>query len=144
MARITTRIKFPTGSPDQILQLMTAVQEKHAEEGVNSPLTGVDMEAFGTAITSAKQKRAEAAKLEAKAQALYAEAHTMMGIAKGQTSKTEGTLYYNLCKIRDLLLIIHRNNENNLEPWGFKVVIGQAAPRQRKDKAAEKPAALDS
>ncbi len=109
--------------------------------GPKSPLTEADMKLVSDLLAAAQAKRAEASSLMARAEALNGEAANLIGVAKGQTSKTPGTLYFQLCKIRDLLLPLNRGIENNLELWGFKVVIGQAAaPRKRE----AKPASLDS
>lgn len=140
MARTTTRVNIPTNSPDEMIKLGTSIQEEHVEAGDKSPVAGMKMTEFGQMIADAAAKRAEAAKLAARAEALNGEAARIIGIAKGQTSKTEGTLYYEICKARDLLLVVHRGMENNLEPWGFKVVVGTAAAprkREKKDPAAQ-------
>jgi hypothetical protein len=145
MARSTTRIGIPTKSPDEMLHLASSIQAEHTEAGGQSPLTGIDMESFAARVADAAAKRAEAAKLAARAEALNGEAAKIIGIAKGQTSKTAGTLYYDICKARDILLIVHRGVENNLEPWGFRVVTGTAAAPRRTARTNPAPAAsLDS
>jgi len=101
------------------------------------------MEAYQTRLAEATAKRAQAAKLEAQAQALNAEVSNLIGTAPGQSSKTPNTLYFELCKARDLLLVVHRGQENNLETWGFKVVTGTAAAPRKREKKSD-PAALDS
>ncbi len=135
MARTTTRINIPTNSPDLMLKLLAKVDEKHQELGSKSPLASLEMDKYRAWLAEAKAKREEAAKLEAQAQALNAEVSNLLGTAPGQSSKTPDTLYFELCKARDLLLVVHRGNENQLETWGFKVVTGTAAaPRKREKK----------
>jgi len=143
MARTTTRINIPTNSPDLMLKLLSKVGETHLELGAKSPLTSLEMEAYQTRLAEATAKRAQAAKLEAQAQALNAEVSNLIGTAPGQSSKTPDTLYFELCKARDLLLVVHRGQENNLETWGFKVVTGTAAAPRKREKKSD-PAALDS
>ena len=141
MSRVTTRVDLHKSSPDQMVKLAAAVKDKHVADGPKSPLTEADMKLVSDLLAAAQAKRAEASSLIARAEALNGEAANLIGVAKGQTSKTPGTLYFQLCKIRDLLLPLNRGIENNLELWGFKVVIGQAAaPRKRE----AKPASLDS
>jgi len=138
MSRVTTRVDLPKSSPDQMVKLAAAVQKKHVADGAQSPLSEADMKLVSDLLTEAQAKRAEASALIARAEALNGQAANLIGVAKGQTSKTPGTLYFQLCKIRDLLLPLNRGTENNLELWGFHVVIGQAAaPRKREKKAAE-------
>jgi hypothetical protein len=143
MARTTTRITIPTNSPDLMLKLLAKVDETHQEQGDKSPLAALDMETYQKRLAEATAKRAQAAKLEAQAQALNAQVNTLLGTAPGQSSKTPDTLYFDLCKARDLLLVVHRGNENNLETWGFKVVTGTAAAPRKREKKSE-AASLDS
>lgn len=143
MARITTRISIPTNSPDLMLKLLASVGEKHEELGAKSPLASLEMDKYQTRLAAAQEKRAEAAKLEAQAQALNAEVSNLLGTGPGQTSKTPETLYFELCKARDLLLVVHRGNENQLETWGFKVVTGTAAAPRKREKKGD-GATLDS
>jgi hypothetical protein len=88
-------------------------------------------------LAQAKPARAQAKDYERQAQALYEQSSRMLGVAKGQTRRTDGTGLNVALKLRDLLLALNRGQENALEPWGFTVIIGSAAaPKRRaKDKA---------
>jgi len=61
----------------------------------------------------------------------------MLGISQGQNSQTEGTLLFEIKRVRDLLLGASRGNEKALEPWGFDVTVGEAkAPTRKEQKSA--------
>ncbi len=131
MARKTIRIEIPNSSPDGMLTILQGIKDKQETEGANSPINGVDMTEFATEVDSAAADRAEAKRLEAEVQTLNMKANRTIGISEGQTSQTEGTLYFEMLQIRDQLLSYYRGNEKELEQWGFKVVIGNASVGRR-------------
>jgi hypothetical protein len=87
-------------------------------------------------VTQAKPARAKAKDYDRQAQALYESSSKLLGLATGQNSRTEGTGLTLAVKMRDLLLALNRDQENALEPWGFTVVVGSAAPPKKKTPAA--------
>ena len=80
-------------------------------------------------LAQAKPARAQARDYERQAQALYEQSSRMLGVAKGQTRRTDGTGLNVTLKLRDLLLALNRGQENALEPWGFTVIIGRELRR---------------
>lgn len=119
MARKTVRVDIPT-NPDDLLQLLEKVIAKNAADGAASPLKSLNMATF-----EAKTQVALAANSEM--QRLYE-------LAKIETGKrdnafgsiqTADTALYILGQIRDLLLVIYKNNPRELGQWGFGVVEGE-------------------
>ena len=63
---------------------------------------------------------------------LYEKANTTLGVAKGQSIRSDGTGLNRVAKARALLLALNLGKENALEPFGFKVVVGSAsAPKKQ-------------
>jgi hypothetical protein len=54
------------------------------------------------------------------------QAINILGYGEGQTSLTEGTVYFFNCSIRDFLLNKFEGTEEQLSEWGFDVVISSA------------------
>lgn len=133
MARKVVRIEIPTSRPDDLLTLFEAALAKHKALGQNSPLTGIDMVLFEQVVTQVRPLRDLAKDFERQAQVKFEQAANLMGVGMGQSSHTAGTLYFDLLRIRDLLLAMFRGHENELETWGFSVVTGTAASPKRKD-----------
>jgi hypothetical protein len=122
--RRNIRVDVPTRNPDELLTLAEAIIAQDTDLGAASPLTGnVDMTAFGALTTDARTLLTQADSKRADKEALNGQAAEIIGYAIGQTSFTPGTLYYYLVIIRDRLLQISTGVEQNLEQWGFHVVI---------------------
>jgi len=137
MARKTIRIKLPRKSPSNLLLLLSDIKKKHDDLGANSPLDATDAAAIDALITSLQPKYTEAKELEAGAQILNEQVRVGLGMYIGQTAQTPGTGMYLTTKLRDLLLSLHKGNEESLSLYGFNVVVGQARiPRRRKEKPA--------
>jgi len=142
MAKKNIRVEIPTGKPDSMITLSEAITEKHesysapaaspaaAAAAEESPLHHINMNAFKEKTALAKTTLASARKMDNEAQDLIQEAHTIMGTAEGQTSETEGTLYFLLDKIRTTLLGDSTGNEEELQKYGFIVVVGQTRGRR--------------
>ncbi len=132
-ARKNVRVDMPT-KPETMLELADAIIEKHTELGVASPLTAalVDMTAFETLVTEANTLLDDWKSFTEDAQTFHNQAQVILGYADGQTSETEGTIYYYLCIIRDRLLQKYQGTEEALAQWGFKVVISskQTGPKK--------------
>jgi len=123
MSKRNVRVTIPKSSPDKLLKLIILILLKDAELGDDSPLKNLDMKLFKDLSETADTKRKEAEELRAKSEATAQESRKALGIAKGQTSDTEGTAYNLLLLIRDQLLIEFSGVEERLEEFGFNVVI---------------------
>ena len=96
-----------------------------------------DMAAFETKKDDARTNRTDAANNHSSAEAKNQKARVKLGIGDGQTSNTPDTCYNILTLSRDLLLVIHQENEERLNAYGFNVVISEArSPTKRHAKAS--------
>lgn len=138
MAKKNIRVETPTASPDSMISLSEAITEKHETyAGSESPLHHMDMDAFKKKTEMAKKTLASMRTMDNEAQDLIQEANTIMGFSEGQTSETEGTLYFTVDKIRLTLLGDSTGNEEELQKYGFNVVVGET--RGRKTSRIELP-----
>lgn len=117
------KVRIPRTSPDKLMHLGEAIIAKHNEPGGNSPLDDEEVGELQTAVTAARLLEEEAEGLHEEGENLNEQADTLLGIAKGQTLQTEGTVYYLIDDVRDKLLLVHEDNEEALSEYGFKVVI---------------------
>ena len=127
MSRKNVRIEIPSSSPSKMLKLAADIIKQH-NSGEPSPLKAESVEKFTEQKSLAESKREQSQEANQMAQALMQESHTAMGIAKGQTSETPGTLYNLLLLIRDQLLVAYPGMEEMLSKWGFNVVITTSTP----------------
>ena len=135
--KVSLRIPLPKGHPDKFIQIMKDVIEEHEELGVASPLnnpTFVDMADFKQKLLQADQLREASIAARAEAEALMGQAKKILGTSVGQSINTEGTLYYMLESIKKVLLVKYRGVEQDLESFGFHVVVGSTKKVGRKKK----------
>ncbi len=64
-----------------------------------------------------------------------------MGLADGQTVRTEGTGLFLVTKIRDMLQAEYKGQEKQMEGFGYGVIISSAAVPQRQAPAQTKTTA---
>jgi hypothetical protein len=140
MARTTVRVDVPVGRPDDLVALIDAITKEsdrlNAVTANSSPVPAAMITALKAASVSAKADRISAKDHDRQAQLLFEKANTTLGIAKGQSVRSEGTGLNLIAKARDLLLALNMGKENALEPFGFTVVVGSAAAPVKKPKTA--------
>jgi len=125
MAQRNVSVEIPIGSPDDMETLTDAVLLRHTDLGAGSPLTGeVDMVLLASRHNTTVTKRAESNTMQGTSEAEMLEANTAMGTAPGQNMDTAGTVYHLTGLVRDRLLFVHDGSEEELEKYGFNVVIG--------------------
>lgn len=117
------KVRIPRTSSDKLMHLGEAIIAKHNGPAGNSPLDDEEVGELQTAVTAARLLEEEAEGLHEEGENLNEQADTLLGIAKGQTLQTEGTVYYLIDDVRDKLLLVHEDNEEALSEYGFKVVI---------------------
>ncbi len=117
------RVNIPRTSPDKLMHLGEAIVTKHNDMGGTSPLDNAEVTELETAVAAARLLEEEADELHAEGENLNQQADTLLGIAKGQTLQTEGTVYYIIDDVRDKLLLVNEDNEEALSEYGFKVVV---------------------
>ncbi len=136
MARTTVKVELPTGKPDDFVKLIEDILKKHdaletATPG-SSPIPAKYITPLRAALTSAKNDRDKAKDFARQSQEFYESSANTLGLGNGQTSRTPGTGLNLVGLIRDGLLTEYSGNENALEPFGFKVVVGTAASPKKK------------
>ena len=122
----TVKVDIPVKAPGDFLTLCDEIFDKHTADGATSALNAFDMADFETKKNGARTNRDNAENNRGSAQAKNQQAEVNLGIAEGQTRSTTNTCYNILTRGRDLLLALHQQNEENLNAWGFKVVISEA------------------
>lgn len=137
MSKVTVKVEIPVSSPDDLLGMALRLESNHTKKGVDSPLNSIDMTTFSVKLKRAQENRALAKKMHEDAEALNQQALQDLGIAKGQNSKTQGTIYSLITSARDVLMGINRGQEEKLNEWGFKVVSGGTMNSKSKTSAAK-------
>ena len=126
--RRNVSVEIPLKSPEALLKLCDDIFQQHTDDGVSSVLLNgpVDMVEFDAKRTEAKTLIGEHDDLMDSKQSKNNQALNILGYGEGQTSLTEGTVYFFHCAIRDFLLNKYEGTEEQLSEWGFDVVIGAA------------------
>jgi hypothetical protein len=125
-ARKNVRVELPIDSTEDMTELAEDILEKHTELGASSPLTdAVDIADMTDKTTDCRTLLNERITHFADSQTLNNEAIVIIGYGVGQTSHTDGTLYFDICKMRDRLLDYYQGREESLTQFGFDVVISK-------------------
>ncbi len=132
MANRTVRVNLPISDADKFIMLIGAIIAKHEQDPATSKLDPTEVAELKTLLSVAKPYREEAAKLRKEAQAAQEQYTLALGIGKGQTSKTKGTCYNLVTRIRKRLLLEFEGNEEQLGTYGLQVVIGASKTRASK------------
>jgi len=133
MARKTIKVPVSASDPVSLVKLAKSITTRQASEGASKAVAAeIDMVTLtrNTALADEIQNKIE--KLTRETEELVGTRNQLLGIAAGQTSQTEGTLLFEIMRIKDLLLGASRGNEKALEPWGFNVTLGEAKSPARK------------
>lgn len=123
MAKRNVRVDIPRSSPDKMLDLSERIHERHTELGDDTPLHHEEMTDIPTKVAAARAHLKKADKLHEEAEAETQHALNIIGIAKGQTIKTSGTLYNKSGRARSILVVKHENEEEEISKYGYNVVI---------------------
>src|SRR4051812_12867609 len=117
MPRVTVRADIPIYDIQKFINLVKKAWSHHMALGAASPFFNhpdIDMNQYDQLKTAALQKREQAEVLYDEAEALMQESRALMGLDKGQTINTKGTLYYLLKSMKMLLLVKHQGVEQSL------------------------------
>lgn len=133
MPRRNVRVDIPFRSPDLMIKLVDALFKRHDaledDSGLND--TEIDMVAFLTVHELHKEKRGEGIDNHALAEPLIQAADKALGTEEGQTIDTTGTFYNFTGRIRDRLLIVHNElDEEELTTYGFNVVVSESGGKR--------------
>ena len=137
MPKRNVKVEIPLSSPNKMISMNELIIERHEELGDDSPLKELDMDDVKNKVQEAKELRSQAKMKHAEAEALNQKARKILGIDKGQSSFTEGTIYYLDTRIRNLLLFRYPGREEQLSRFGMNVVINMSKMPKRKEKKAD-------
>jgi hypothetical protein len=120
---------IPYNSPQGMIDLASDIVSKHGTDGVDTifPESLFDMAAMQQIVDETVALREDAEQSDQQKQADNQAARVLCGYGPGQTSQTFGTLYYEITRVRDLLLLAYDGNEEQLSLWGFNVVVSATA-----------------
>lgn len=133
--RSYVRVDMPD-VPAMLLGLAGEINGQHTTLGASSPIPTdeINMTTFGDLVTDGNLLLGEYTSADALAQSKHNQALVIYGYGNGQTSKTEGTLYYDLCVVRDRLKLKYKGAEEQMSEWGFEVILGKHKPGKKKGK----------
>lgn len=114
------QVEIPRNA-DKLTKLVAKVLKKHEDDGSASLLSAFDMAALKTLNEAAAQKLSDADTANRNKETATQARNLALGTAKGQTTKTSGTVAYIVRSVRDILLGIYRGKEQKLGDWGFTV-----------------------
>ena len=109
---------------DKMVALSELILQRHDSEGAGSVLSILPMAAFQEKATEVQGLQADALRLRRESEIPTEERNRLLGTAKGQSTKTAGTVLYMICSVRDTLLGRYRGLEQQLGDWGFTVDRG--------------------
>lgn len=115
MARKDIRVDFPR-NPDEQIDIIGKMLEKHDADVAKSPLRLMDVEALRAVYNATKDLR-DAYKL------LIAQALTANGDAQVKLGaiQSDGSGLFLMAQARDLLLAVYASNPRELGEWGWEV-----------------------
>ncbi len=133
MPRRNVRVDIPIKSPDAMIKLGDAIFKRHDaledDSGLNDP--EIDMVAFLAVHELHKENREEGSEKHGLAEPMIQAADKALGTEEGMTIDTPGTFYNFSGRIRDRLLIVHNDrDEEELTTYGFNVVVGQSGGKR--------------
>ncbi len=129
MANRTVRVKMPVTDTDEFLQLIETVIKTHEAAPATSRLHAGEVADLKLKLAAARPFRETAARKRQEAQTAQEQFNLSLGTGKGQTTKTKGTCLNLITRMKKQLLLAFEGEEEQLESYGLKVVIGTAKPR---------------
>lgn len=133
MPRRNVRVDIPINSPDAMIKLGDAIFKRHDalndDSGLNDP--EINMDTFLEVHELHKEKREDGNDNHALAEPLIQAADKALGTEEGMTIETPGTAYNFTGRIRDRLLIVHNDrDEEELTTYGYNVVVSESGGRR--------------
>ncbi len=126
MARQDVTVNLPIGDPDGTIELVGRIIDRNTAMGANSPINNdFSFAEIANGLSTIKALRKEADKADRKSLTLHGNAMRLLGLAQAQNKKSDGTIYTETLRIRDILMVKFRENPEELELWGFNVVVDQ-------------------
>lgn len=124
MARQDVTVELPVGNAGETANLLGKVAARNTALGASSPIqTDFDWPAISGQASDIGKLVKEATEADRKSQSLHFSALSKLGTAPNQNLQTPGTLYPQVAKVRDILLVKYQTNPEELSLWGFDVVV---------------------
>jgi hypothetical protein len=122
-------------NPEDLAALMQKIVDKDAAVNAatpgSSPINPKDIAAIKAILATVQPALATIKDLQPQIDAAVQRSETALGLADGQTVRTEGTGLFLVTKIRDVLAAEYKGQEKLMEGYGLPVSIGAAATPQR-------------
>ncbi|MBP7497722.1 MAG: hypothetical protein KA792_08680 [Bacteroidales bacterium] len=115
------RVDIPIRQPDKMIELGLSVCNNLDSSIIQNE--NINLNNLHQLITNAKEKRAKYKELSEISKGIQSNYTECVGISKGQTKDTRGTIYSELLHIRDFLKNYYKGSEELLNNWGFDVEI---------------------
>jgi hypothetical protein len=120
MSKKNVRINVPK-NPDKLIALAALIVDKHAKDGANSKLSGLDMSTMTGLLNDALKDNTQLIQMRKDAETLTEKRDYELGIYKTQTLDSAGTVRFFVASVRDTLLGAFKGQEQKLGDWGFVV-----------------------
>ena len=128
MAKKNVRVVIPR-SPAKMIALAKKIIAKHTLDGASSLLKDLDMTDFAAKAGVAETNTDDADKMHKDAEKLTESRDKVLGLAKDQSSTTEGTVLFYVSSTRDILLGKKKGKEQELGDYGFEVNTSAPPPK---------------
>lgn len=128
------RVDIPTNA-DDLTTLANIIVKTHSNSMPNSVIPTIVVDPLVTLVTQAAALVEIAAKLSRDAETATQSRNLLLGVSKGQNSKTPNTIRFCLSSVRDMLLGLYRGQEQRLGDWGFEVNSSAASASNQADVA---------
>lgn len=125
------RVFVPLRMPEKTIKLCDRIIKKHTILGATSSLNGLlPIPVFVARVANIKSFREEASMRSDLAESQYEMVQKACGSGKGQSMQVEFTVYWYVLKVRGVLRSKNRGTEEELQNWGFNVVITTTGGRR--------------
>jgi hypothetical protein len=129
--RKNVRVFVPLRMPEKTIKLCDRIVKRNTALGAASPLISIfPIPVFAGRLSTIKSFREEASMRSDLAESQYDLVQKACGIGKGQNRQVEDTVYWYVLKVRGVLLPKNRGSEEELQNWGFNVVITATGGRR--------------
>lgn len=137
------KIEIPRNA-EELSRLADIIVKKHAANGANSLIPAVLADGLIALVAQANLLVEQAAQVARDGETATQSRNLLLGIAKGQTSKTVNTIRFYLSSVRDILLGLYREQPQRLGDWGFEVNSSTAAANSNTDTNSDTAPNTDS
>ena len=120
---------------DELTTLANTIVKAHNNSMPNSVIPATLIDPLTVLVAQAATLVEKAAQLSRDGEAATQSRNLLLGVSKGQNSKTPNTIRFCLSSVRDMLLGLYRGQEQRLGDWGFEVNSSAASANNQADVA---------